>query len=175
MAEAFQFFMDRANLDFFKNLEGRVAEVIRQRSATIAVAESVTGGLISMMLTSSPGSSAYFLGGAVCYSPRAKIIQTGIDPKIIAEKGLVSEQTAIGLAKGIRQRLVASLGIGVTGAAGPDPHGGKPVGTVYIALSEKERDIVKEFVFDGSREDIQKKAAHAALNMLLLYLKGSEE
>ncbi|MDR2428198.1 MAG: CinA family protein [Candidatus Margulisbacteria bacterium] len=174
MVEQFQQFMDRAGLEFDANLEQRVCETLRQRKILLAVAESCTGGLVSRMLTSQAGSSEYFVGGAVCYTPRAKVIQTGIDPKTIAEYGLVSEQTALGLARGIAKRLFAQLGLGITGAAGPEAHGGRPVGAVFIGLVDKEREIVKEFAFDGGRAEIQKKAAQAALGMLWLYLKDKE-
>ena len=167
--------MDRAGLEFDANLEQRVCETLRTRQILLAVAESCTGGLVSKMLTSQPGSSDYFVGGAVCYTARAKIIQTGIDPKIIAEHGLVSEAAALGLARGISKRLFAQVGLGVTGAAGPEAHGGRKVGTVFIGLVDNEREIVKEFVFDGGREEIQKKAAQAALGMLWLYLKDKKE
>lgn len=171
MAEQFQFFMDRADIDFAKNLEQRVAETLKDKKISIAVAESLTGGLVSKMLTTIPGSSEYFIGGAVCYTPRAKIIQTGIDPKIIAEHGIVSEQTATGLARGIRQRLFTTIGVGVTGVAGPEAHGGRAAGTVFVALSDKGRDIVKEFSFDGGREEIQKKAAQAVLGVIWMYVQ----
>ncbi|MDR1452845.1 MAG: CinA family protein [Candidatus Margulisbacteria bacterium] len=174
MVEQFQQFMDRAGLEFDANLERRVCETLRQRKILLAVAESCTGGLVSRMLTSQAGSSEYFVGGAVCYTPRAKVIQTGIDPKIIAKHGLVSEQTALGLARGITKRLFAQVGLGITGAAGPRAHAGRPVGTIFIGLVDKEREIVKEFAFDGGREEIQKKAAQAALGMLWLYLKDKE-
>lgn len=171
----FQFFMDRAEREFSRSLEQKVVAMLREKGYTIAVAESITGGLISHILTSIPGSSAYFVGGAVCYSPRAKIIQTGIEPKIIAEHGIVSEETAIGLARGIRQRLVTTLGLGVTGVAGPEAHGGRPVGTVFIALSDKKGDMVKEFLFDGDRAEIQQRAAEAAFGMLVVYGTGAEK
>lgn len=169
--EQFQFFMDRASLEFDSSLEQRVYDTLKEKKISLSVAESLTGGLLSKMLTSQPGSSEYFVGGAVCYTPRAKIVQTGIDPKIIAEYGLVSEKTALGLARGISQRLFTQMGLGITGVAGPTAHGGRKVGTVFVAVVDKEREIVKEFVFEGSREDIQKKAAQAALGVIWLYLK----
>ena len=171
----FQFFMDRAQREFSRSLEQKVVGMLRDTGYTVAVAESMTGGLVSRILTSMPGSSSYFIGGAVCYSPRAKIIQTGIDPKVIAEYGIVSEQTAIGLARGIRQRLVTTLGIGITGVAGPESHGGRPVGTVVIALSDKKGDMVKEYIFDGDRQEIQQKAAEAVFGMLVVYGTGEEK
>ena len=171
----FQFFMDRAQRDFSRSLEAKVVTLLRDKGYTIAVAESVTGGLVSRIFTNMPGSSAYFIGGAVCYSPRAKIIQTGIEPKIIAEHGIVSEETAIGLARGIRQRLVTTLGLGITGVAGPEAHGGRPVGTVFIAVADKHGDSVKEFVFEGDRAEIQQRAAEAAFGMLMIYGTGEEK
>jgi len=166
--------MDKASLEFDANLEQRVYDALKEKKISLSVAESLTGGLLSKMLTSQPGSSEYFVGGVVCYTPRAKIVQTGIDPKTIAEYGLVSEQTALGLARGISQRLFTQMGLGITGAAGPTAHGGRQVGTVFTAVVDKDREIVKEFSFTGSRDDVRKKAAQAALGVLWLYLKDVE-
>lgn len=172
----FQFYLDKANIEFDKDLEIKVAQLLRLNKKTLAVAESVTGGLISEKLTRVAGSSDYFVGGVTCYHVRAKIILTGIEPKIIAKYGLVSEETAAGLARGIRQKLHADLGLGITGVAGPQPHDGKPVGTIFIALADQEKERVQQFLFEGSREDIREKAARAALKIASLYFeKGKEE
>ncbi len=169
--DQFQFYLDKANIEFDKDLELKVGNLLKLNKLTIAVAESVTGGLISEKLTQQPGSSVYFVGGVACYHVRAKVLLTGIEPKIIAQNGLVSEETAAGLARGIRQKLHTNLGLGVTGVAGPEPHDGKPVGTVYIALSDEEKERVQHFVFEGSRSDIREKAALVALKMVALYFE----
>lgn len=174
--DQFQFFLDRANIDFDKDLEEKVARVLRINKKTIAVAESVTGGIVSERLTRIPGSSDYFVGGTVCYHVRAKVLLAGIEPKIIAKHGLVSEETAAGLARGIRQKLHADLALGITGVAGPQPHDGKPVGTVFVALADEEKERVQQFLFEGSRDDIRDRAARAALKMVTLYFeKGKEQ
>ena len=166
MVDQFQFFMDKANIDFTVNLETMVAEILKARELSLAVAESITGGLLSERLTALPGSSSFFMGGVVCYSPRAKIIQTGIDPKIISEHGLVSEETALGLARGIRKRLLTDIGVSITGVAGPEPHGNMPVGTVFVAVATEQRDIVKEYDLAGDRAEIRRKSAQAAIGIL---------
>jgi nicotinamide-nucleotide amidase len=171
MVEQFQFFLDRANLEFDKDLELKVIQLLRANKKTIAVAESMTGGLLSEKLTRLPGSSEYFIGGAVSYHVRAKVILTGIEPKVIAKYGLVSEETAAGLAGGIRKKLHADLGLGITGVAGPESHGGAEVGNVYIALADQEKERVQHFVLEGSREEIREKAALVALKMITLYFE----
>jgi len=174
MAEQFQFFLDKAKIEFDKDLELKAAQALQLNQKTLAVAESVTGGLISEKLTAVPGSSEYFVGGAVSYHVRAKVVMTGIEPKIIADNGLVSEKTAIGMAQGIRKKLHTDIGIGVTGVAGPEPHDGQPVGSVYIALSDEEKDRVQHFMFEGSRSRIRNLAALAALKMVMFYFESSK-
>ena len=117
-------------------LEGVVGALLRDRNATLAIAESCTGGLLSSRITDVAGSSAYFLGGGVCYTAALKASIAGVDPALIREHGEVSEPVAVALARGIRQRCGATYGIGVTGIAGPS--GGtpeKPVGTLHIAVA----------------------------------------
>lgn len=172
----FQFYLDKAHIEFDKDLEIKVAQLLRLQKKTLAVAESVTGGLVSEKLTRVAGSSDYFLGGTACYHVRAKVILAGLEPKIVAKHGVVSAETAAGLADGIRKKLHADLGLGITGVAGPQPHDGKPVGTVFIALADEEKERVQQFMFEGSREDIREKASRAALKMVTLYFeKGKEE
>ena len=115
-----------------ESLEEIVARTLIENRATVAVAESCTGGLLAERLTSVAGSSAYFLGGVVCYSNELKTSLVGVPPEIIESKGAVSPEVALALADGIRRRSGATLGVGITGIAGPG--GGtpeKPVGLVY--------------------------------------------
>src|SRR5204862_1657007 len=113
-------------------LEGVVGALLRERGASVAVAESCTGGLLSSRITDVAGSSAYFLGGGVCYTAALKASIAGVDPALIREHGEVSQAVAVALARGARERFGATYGVGVTGIAGPG--GGaaeKPVGTVH--------------------------------------------
>jgi len=152
-----------------RNLEAVVGDLLRERKLTIAVAESCTGGLLASRLTDVPGSSDYVDRGVVCYSNRAKIELTGVSEPLIREHGAVSEPVAQAMAEGIRSRAGASIGIGVTGIAGPG--GGtpqKPVGTVAIAVVTDDETRVRTFQFIGGREMVKFQATQSALNMTRL-------
>lgn len=117
-------------------LESVVGEMLVARNATLATAESCTGGMLSSRITDVAGSSRYFMGGGVCYTAEAKTMIAGVDPELIRAHGEVSEEVAIALAKGIRERFKTTWGAGITGIAGPG--GGseaKPVGTVHVAVA----------------------------------------
>ncbi len=150
-----------------ENLEQIAGYYLLMRQMTLAVAESCTGGLVSQRITSVPGSSSYFLSGVTCYSNRSKIELAGIPPLMIEMNGAVSAEVAKGLAEGIRLKTGATLGLGITGIAGPA--GGslqKPVGLVHIALSMDSSLDHKEFHFAGDRERIRLWASQAALDMV---------
>ncbi len=174
MGEQFQAFLDKAKIEFDKDLELKTTGLLTARGKTLSVAESLTGGLLAERLTSLAGSSKFFIGGVVCYHVRAKVVMTGIEPAIIAKHGVVSAETAAGLARGIRQRLKTDLSLAVTGVAGPEPHDGKPVGMVYIALADDEKELVKHFMFDGSREKIRGLTVLAAFKMLEIYFENNK-
>jgi nicotinamide-nucleotide amidase len=151
-------------------LEQVVAEILTTNRATIAAAESCTGGLLAERLTRIPGSSSYFLGGAVCYSNELKTAWADVPAELIASKGAVSGEVAVALAHGIRRQVGTTLGVGITGIAGPG--GGseeKPVGTVYVALAYS--DGVKERLvhLPGDREAIRFYASQIALDMVRVY------
>jgi nicotinamide-nucleotide amidase len=149
------------------SLEQIVLYYLGLRQATLAVAESCTGGLISERITSVPGSSRSFLGGAVVYSNQLKISFANVAPDLISQHGAVSEEVAKALASGIRQRTGATLGLGITGVAGPT--GGteaKPIGRVYIAVSDAQKTEVLEYTFRGSRTRIREWSATQALDLI---------
>ncbi len=149
------------------SLEQIVLYYLGLRQATLAVAESCTGGLIAQRITSVPGSSRSFVGGAIVYSNQLKISFGNVAPDIISQHGAVSEEVAKALASGIRQRTGATVGLGITGVAGPN--GGtesKPVGRVYIAVSDGQKTEVIERTFRGSRERIREWASTQALDMV---------
>jgi nicotinamide-nucleotide amidase len=151
-------------------LEEVVAQELLKQSATIASAESCTGGLFAERLTTIAGSSAYFLGGVVCYSNEMKTAWADVPPEMIATKGAVSTEVAIALADGIRRRVGSTLGIGITGIAGPG--GGseeKPVGTVHIALASATGTRDRALRFPGDREMIRLQASQAALDMVRVH------
>jgi nicotinamide-nucleotide amidase len=152
------------------SMEEVIARLLTMNNATISAAESCTGGLLAQRLTSIAGSSSYFLGGAVCYSNEMKTAWANVPAELIQAKGAVSTEVAIALADGIRRSVGSTLGVGITGIAGPG--GGsdeKPVGTVHIALSHaagvKERGVR----FPGDREAIRWHASQLALDMVRLH------
>jgi nicotinamide-nucleotide amidase len=153
-----------------EDMEAVVAMLLNQNRATIAVAESCTGGLVAQRLTSIPGSSSYFLGGVVCYSNELKSAWVDVPEELIAAKGAVSAEVAITLAEGIRRRTGAMLGLGITGIAGPG--GGtpeKPVGTVHIALANDAATKERAMHFPGDRERIRLYASQTAMDLVRRY------
>jgi nicotinamide-nucleotide amidase len=155
-----------------ESLEQIVSYFLQMRGATVAVAESCTGGLMSQRLTSISGSSRYFLGGAVVYSNELKTAMAAVPAQLIAEHGAVSREVALALAAGIRKCTGARFGVGITGIAGPT--GGtpeKPVGLVFIAVSDgSNSDDVVERRFPGDRERIRWFASQQALDLLRMKL-----
>ena len=154
-----------------RGLEAVVGDLLRERSMTIAVAESCSGGLLASRLTDVAGSSAYFDRGVVCYSNRAKTEWLDVPATAIEAHGAVSEQVAQAMADGVRARAVSSVGIGITGIAGPG--GGtpeKPVGTVAVAVVTPAGRAVRTFQFIGPRDMVKFQSTQAALNMLRLLL-----
>ena len=151
-----------------ESLEQIVGYYLQMRGASLATAESCTGGLLAQRITSVSGSSRYFLGGAVVYNNDLKTAFCDVPPLMIAEHGAVSKPVAIALAEGIRKRCKATLGIGITGVAGPT--GGtaeKPVGLVFIALADSTgKTEVVERKFPGDRDRIRFYASQQALDMV---------
>lgn len=147
-----------------------VARLLTVNSATIAAAESCTGGLLAERLTSIAGSSSYFLGGVVCYSNEMKTAWADVPKELLEAKGAVSPEVAIALAEGIRRRVGSTLGVGITGIAGPG--GGseeKPVGTVHIALAGSGETKTRALRFPGDREMVRMQASQAALDLVRIH------
>lgn len=117
-----------------QRLSGLIAALVR-RNRTVACAESLTGGLLAALLTSVPGASAAVRGGIVCYATDLKSSLVGVDAALLAERGPVDPEVARQLAAGVRERCGASIGLGLTGVAGPDSQGGQPPGTVYVGIA----------------------------------------
>ena len=152
------------------SLEQVVAQLLIENRATIAAAESCTGGLLAERLTRIPGSSSYFLGGTVCYSNELKTAWADVPAEMIAAKGAVSSEVAIALAEGIRRRVRSTFGVGITGIAGPS--GGseeKPVGTVYLALASAGGTKERLVHLPGDREAIRFYASQIALDMVRMH------
>jgi nicotinamide-nucleotide amidase len=150
-----------------ETLEEVVAKNLLEHQATIAVAESCTGGMLAERLTNVPGSSSYFRGGVVSYSNDLKSAWADVPKELIEAKGAVSPEVALAMAEGIRRRTGSTLGLGVTGIAGPG--GGsadKPVGLVHIAIADEKGPREHAFRFPGDRDRIRRQASQAALDMV---------
>jgi len=138
-----------------------------EKKATLAVAESCTGGLIGQQVTAVPGSSRYFVGGVISYSNDLKRELLGVSAATLEEHGAVSEATVVEMADGVRARTGATWAIAVSGIAGPE--GGtaeKPVGTVFIAVTREGTREARKLFWPAEREQVRQLAAHAALHLL---------
>jgi nicotinamide-nucleotide amidase len=156
-----------------KELEEVIGDLLMQNQATLAVAESCTGGLLGHRITNVPGSSKYFLQGVQVYSYDAKIRLLGIPKQILDTHGAVSAETSSRMALKIRKISQADYGLAITGIAGPG--GGtakKPVGLVYTSLASKLGVITKKNIFLGNREIIKYRASQKALDMLRRHLQN---
>jgi nicotinamide-nucleotide amidase len=150
-----------------ESLEQIVGYYLQMRGANIAVAESCTGGLLGERISSVSGSSRYFLGGAIVYANDMKTLFANVPPMLIAQHGAVSREVAAAMAEGIRDECRATVGVGITGVAGPT--GGtpeKPVGLVFHAVTDGKRTEVVERKFPGDRDRIRWWASQQALDLV---------
>lgn len=157
-------------------IEQTVGRMLLERSMTLAAAESCTGGYLSHLITSVPGSSKYYRGSVIPYHNDHKIELLGVDPQTLANHGAVSEQTVIEMSNNVRERFKSSIGVATSGVAGPD--GGtpeKPVGTVWIALADGHDTITKKLQLWKDRDINIKATAIAVLNMIRITLSKSIE
>ena len=149
-----------------------VHRLLLERGLTVAVAESLTGGLLSAALTESPGASETFRGGLVAYATDLKAVLADVPRPLLDAQGPVSADVAGALARGARERLGADLGVGVTGVAGPDPVGEHPVGTVFVGVAGEGVGEVSRVELAGSRTQIRAAAVQAALSQLAAVLQA---
>jgi nicotinamide-nucleotide amidase len=158
-------------------LEEAVVKLLTGRKATIAVAESCTGGYLAHRITNVPGASAVFLSGWVTYSNQAKAQMLGVDPVLIEKHGAVSKQVAQAMAEGARGTARSDFALATTGIAGPSGGSeGKPVGTVFIALAAKDRPVsVQKRFFPDDRPTFKELTTQAALEMLRRRLLAAQE
>jgi nicotinamide-nucleotide amidase len=152
-------------------IEELVGRLLKLKGLTIALAESLTGGLIAARLTEVPGSSQYLKGGVVSYTNEIKEKFLGVPSQILEMYGAVSKETATAMAEGIRKKASSDIGLAVTGIAGP---GGdtpdKPLGLVYIALSAASGVQCERFVFPGDRTGVRQGTVNMALNTIRRFL-----
>jgi len=136
------------------------------RGDTVATAESLTAGLLAATLAGVPGASAVLSGGLVTYTVETKIALAGVPRELLDDVGPVAAPTAAALAAGARDRCGATWGVGLTGVAGPEPHGGHPVGTVFLGLAGPGATEVAELRVSGTRWDIRLAAVREAIGRL---------
>src|ERR1019366_1129877 len=146
---------------------GRVIALLAARGQTVAVAESLTGGLLAAALTGIPGASAAFRGAVVAYATSLKATLLDVPSLLLDELGAVSPEVAAAMADGVRGRLSATFGAATTGVAGPDATEGKPVGTVHIAVSAAGGTSVRSLVLAGSRDEVRQQTVKETLGLLL--------
>ncbi|MFF4081319.1 CinA family protein [Streptomyces sp. NPDC087218] len=145
----------------------RVLELLTGRGETLAVAESLTGGLVAAELTSVPGASRSFRGSVTAYATPLKRDVLGVDGALLAERGAVDPEVARQMAIGVRRVLGADWGMATTGVAGPDPQDGKPVGTVYVAVAGPDgAEKTAALRLNGGRADIRKESVRSVLVLL---------
>lgn len=152
-------------------MEEVVGQQLRDANLTLAVAESCTSGMLGMQITRVPGSSHYFKGGVLCYSNEAKMELCGVPKEMLRDHGAVSAEVAEALAQGVRKALHSSIGLSITGIAGPD--GGsseKPVGLVYIGLSNGQTTESRRRIMPGDRDTIRERSTYLALSWLRRFL-----
>lgn len=152
-------------------LAERIVAELSLRGERVAVAESLTGGLLAASLIDVPGASAVVTGGVVAYATAAKASLLDVDPELLDERGAVDSEVATQMARGVRVRLAldareADYGLATTGVAGPEPQDGHPAGTVWIALSSASGDAVRSLLVVGDRAAVREATVDAALELL---------
>lgn len=152
---------------------GLVAE-LRRAGATLAAAESLTGGRVCAAVTAVPGASQVFLGGVVAYASRVKVDVLGVPADVVDRHGVVSSQCAEAMAAGVRDLLGATHGVATTGVAGPDEQEGKAVGTVHVAVASPAAVVSQALSLEGSRAEIQRASVDAAVRLLAGILRREE-
>ena len=140
--------------------------VLRERGATLACAESLTGGLLCATLVAVPGASDVVRGAVVAYTADLKATLLGVDEQVLARRGAVSEATALAMASGAAERLGATYGLATTGVAGPGPSEGKPAGTVHVAVYGPGLGAHAELRLAGDRQAVREQAVNAVLALL---------
>lgn len=141
-------------------------EALTGRRESVATAESLTGGLLAARLTDVPGASRSFVGGVVSYATRVKESALDVPREVIEQHGVVSEECATAMARGVRTRLDATWGVATTGVAGPDSQEGHPVGTVWVAVAGPDRVETQLLALPGDRAAIREASCEAVLAVL---------
>lgn len=159
-----------------ENLQQKVVETLKRKNLKLATAESCTAGMLSERITEIPGASEVFEMGVTAYANYVKVQALGVNPKVIEEKGAVSDEVAAQMAIGIRAMCGADIGVGITGVAGPGQSEGKQSGLVYIAVADSEKVYVRKILSRGTNRDTTRIiATSTALDMVRRYMEGCED
>ncbi len=152
----------------------KIGQILGERGLYLAVAESCTGGLLGATITAVPGSSGWFKGGIVAYANELKVALLGVSERTLELHGAVSTETALEMAEGARRATGADVAIAITGIAGPTGASpGKPVGTVFVAITDGERMKAERLLFQGSRREIREKAVLKAIDIVEEFVESS--
>ncbi|MDX6240781.1 MAG: nicotinamide-nucleotide amidase [Kribbellaceae bacterium] len=143
----------------------RLVELMQSREATLATAESLTGGMVGATLTDVPGISAIYRGGVIVYATDLKATLAGVPADLLADVGPVHPDTAVALAAGVRERLGATYGLATTGVAGPEPQAGIEAGTVYVAVAGPAAVRVRKLALTGDRAAVRLGSVQAVLEL----------
>ncbi|MFC4497867.1 CinA family protein [Streptomyces ovatisporus] len=160
-----------AEEDYF-DVSADVLDLLIQRGETVAVAESLTGGMVAAEITSAPGSSQAFIGSVTAYATDVKRELLGVDGVLLRERGAVDAEVARQMAQGVRKLLKSTWGVATTGVAGPEPQDGQEVGTVFAAVAGSDGAIARPLKLDGNRATIRKASVTNALRLLNEELTG---
>lgn len=152
----------------------RLHALLRERRATVACAESLTGGLLAAALTSVAGSSQTFVGGVVTYATHLKVSLLGVPDGVVERYGVVSAECAGAMAEGARRVTGATYGLSTTGVAGPGPQDGVPAGTVFVAACGPAGTTVAALELVGDREAVRERTCREAVSVLSAILSGEE-
>jgi nicotinamide-nucleotide amidase len=142
-----------------------VLSAVAARGWTLAVAESLTGGLVTAALVAVPGASSVLRGGVTAYATDVKASVLGVDAELLTDRGAVDADVARQMARGVRRLLRADVGLATTGVAGPDPQDGKAPGVVHVAVSSPERTQARELLLDGDRAAVREAAVREVLEL----------
>ncbi|QNE22225.1 CinA family protein [Kribbella qitaiheensis] len=143
----------------------KLIELVRERGATLATAESLTGGMVGAALTDVPGISAIYRGGVIVYATDLKATLAGVPADLLADVGPVHPDTAAALASGVRERLGATYGLATTGVAGPDPQDGIEAGAVYVGVAGPTGVRVRKLSLSGDREAVRRGSVQGVLEL----------
>lgn len=151
-----------------------VVALLRERSATVAAAESLTGGLVASAIVAVPGASAVMLGGVVAYATHLKTLLLGVPDGLVAAHGVVSAECALAMAEGVRSATGSVWGMAITGVAGPEGQEGMPVGTVFVAVSGPGVATFRSLRLSGDRSAVREGAVWEVISLLADILRREE-